>query len=778
VVIMKAGAVVEESHGQDVVVMKAGAVGLAIQSEVGAKEMMELVLNDEKEHVLVYKDFREIIIPRTNIIMDDSIEAFSNLCTSWQWKWEHLYPLVGWRFPSSKVDWIGFDPQLRNIISMSHLLRSYEWCKNTENVLPHDSVKYSELENLEILEIITCEEACSVKFGLCLLQHWYAEYTELKQEDMISCWKDHLRILTGYINDQPRYDVQNLSGNIKQLELIIQENKQLLQLKNDIITQEISNIYHELARLYSISSVILGYYCKLITIIRDEIIRRFQINDSSHLRTHLGVYRNHNEFNEDPLVHVVISILLQLTQAIKECQRSHKHLHEVVAGEQGSLPDNVMLKIDEFRNTLQNFPESNFIDFNIDYSKWLILIPCISDVMSYLQQVLMKDLNVRSFRSVPEFLPNLSLKYMNLRGVMEEAILRCDNDLDMMYDNIDGAIEELCYSEAESDTDHKEISMAASFDKGSTNSVAVKVNSQIRKGIVSDNEEGKITLKPGNACTVLRRRRSIIMDEDEERSLSPIQENSRHDVSINQSSTSPNSTVCSNTDSSAKYKVSDRKTKKVTPSVASKSSSIDECSKIEKLSRASNHVKPLFTTRRAVDSPQGLARKELLYILQAIKYGISQLKSLDYFSIIRSNNFSVSDKSIPMRLPICYIIRQIENLFEMIEKGKCLRTRSHSIFQDLTNKDFSDYKDEISELYRLYSVLTRNIVMNDDYKLFISSTSSNCINEKNAEKQTLFFQVVYDNIINLWRTLDNFIWEDFKGMIYINKFSIIFTYNY
>ena len=101
----------------------------------------------------------------------------------------------------------------------------------------------------------------------------------------------------------------------------------------------------------------------------------------------------------------------------------------------------------------------------------------------------------------------------------------------------------------------------------------------------------------------------------------------------------------------------------------------------------------------------------------------------------------------------------------MIEKGKCLRTRSHSIFQDLTNKDFSDYKDEISELYRLYSVLTRKIVMNDDYKLFISSTSSNCINEKNAENQTLFFQVVYDNIINLWRTLDNFIWEDFKGRL-------------
>ena len=122
-----------------------------------------------------------------------------------------------------------------------------------------------------------------MKFGLCLLQHWYAVYTELKQEDMMSCWKDHLRILTGYINDQPRYDVQNLSGNIKQLELIIQENKQLLQLKNDIITQEISNIYDELARLYSISSVILGCYCQLITIIRDEIIRRFQINDSSHL---------------------------------------------------------------------------------------------------------------------------------------------------------------------------------------------------------------------------------------------------------------------------------------------------------------------------------------------------------------------------------------------------------------------------------------------------------------------------------------------------------------
>jgi len=58
--------------------------------------------------------------------------------------------------------------------------------------------------------------------------------------------------------------------------------------------------------------------------------------------------------------------------------------------------------------------------------------------MSYLQQVLMKDLNVRFFRSVPEFLPNLSL---NLSRVMEEAILRCDNDLDIMYDNIDGAVE-------------------------------------------------------------------------------------------------------------------------------------------------------------------------------------------------------------------------------------------------------------------------------------------------------------------------------------------------
>ena len=78
-VVMKAGAVVEESHGKDVV-MKAGAVGLAIQSEVGAKEMMELVLNDEKEHVLVYKDFQEIIIPRTNIIMDDSIEASLVIC--------------------------------------------------------------------------------------------------------------------------------------------------------------------------------------------------------------------------------------------------------------------------------------------------------------------------------------------------------------------------------------------------------------------------------------------------------------------------------------------------------------------------------------------------------------------------------------------------------------------------------------------------------------------------------------------------------------------------
>ena len=58
--------------------------------------------------------------------------------------------------------------------------------------------------------------------------------------------------------------------------------------------------------------------------------------------------------------------------------------------------------------------------------------------MSYLQQVLMKDLNVRFFRSVPEFLQNLSL---NLSRVMEEAILRCDNDLDIMYDNIDGAVE-------------------------------------------------------------------------------------------------------------------------------------------------------------------------------------------------------------------------------------------------------------------------------------------------------------------------------------------------